>query len=83
MKRIPLLVPFLFLGATAGLPQEAALPSLESLYDEIEKLRVPDVAWRRISWRSCLLEGLQESQRTKKPLMLWVFIDRPIDDMRC
>ena len=39
--------------------------------------------WREIAWKSCLLEGLKESRAQKKPVLLWVFIDRPIDDARC
>ena len=60
---------------------EAASP--EAILAEIEALRVPRVAWREISWRSCLLEGLKESRESGKPLLLWVFIDRPADDARC
>lgn len=55
----------------------------ESLRSEIESLRTAKVAWRGIPWKSCLLEGLQESREQNKPLMLWVFIDRPVDDARC
>ncbi|MCZ6572625.1 MAG: hypothetical protein ACE10D_07275 [Planctomycetota bacterium] len=66
-------------GAAAG--PEAATP--DTLKAEVEALRVADVAWRRIPWKSCLVEGLQESRRLNKPLMLWVFIDRPVDDTRC
>ena len=40
-------------------------------------------AWREIAWKSCLLEGLKESREKKKPVLLWVFIDRPTDDARC
>jgi hypothetical protein len=50
---------------------------------EIEALRAAKVAWREIAWKSCLLEGLKESREKKKPVLLWVFIDRPIDDARC
>ena len=42
-----------------------------------------DVAWREIQWKGCLLEGLAESRAKKKPVLLWVFIDRPADDARC
>jgi len=55
----------------------------ESLRVEIEALRAPKVAWREIQWKSCLLEGLRESREKDKPVLLWVFIDRPIDDARC
>jgi hypothetical protein len=30
-----------------------------------------------------LLQGLNESRTQNKPALLWVFIDRPIDDARC
>jgi hypothetical protein len=55
----------------------------EALKAEIEALKVDKVAWREIAWKSCLIEGLKESRETKKPVLLWVFIDRPIDDGRC
>jgi Spy/CpxP family protein refolding chaperone len=57
--------------------------SFDSIRAEVESLRAPRVAWREISWNSCLLEGLKESREMKKPLLLWVFIDRPADDARC
>jgi hypothetical protein len=57
--------------------------SSESLKAEIEALKAAKVAWREIGWKSCLLEGLKESREKKKPALLWVFIDRPIDDARC
>ncbi|MEK7470093.1 MAG: hypothetical protein AAB074_22215 [Planctomycetota bacterium] len=54
---------------------------------EMEKqalsLRVDDVAWRGIAWKSCLLEGLAEAKKSGKPAILWVFIDRPVNDERC
>jgi len=55
----------------------------EALQAEIEGLRPAKVAWREIAWESCLLEGLKESRAKNKPALLWVFIDRPIDDARC
>ena len=55
----------------------------EALKAEIEALKAPKVAWREIAWKSCLLEGLRESRARNKPALLWVFIDRPIDDARC
>ena len=55
----------------------------EALKAEIEALKVAKVAWREIAWKSCLIEGLKESREKKKPVLLWVFIDRPIDDARC
>ncbi len=55
----------------------------EALKAEIEALKAAKVAWREIAWKSCLLDGLKESRAKKKPVLLWVFIDRPIDDARC
>ena len=54
-----------------------------ALKAEIEALIPAKVAWREIAWKSCLIEGLKESREKKKPVLLWVFIDRPIDDARC
>lgn len=59
-------------------------PSMpDALMAEIEVLKAPKVAWREIAWKSCLIEGLKESRDKHKPVVLWVFIDRPIDDARC
>ena len=55
----------------------------KALRVEIEALQAQNVAWREIAWKSCLLDGVKESRQTHKPLLLWVFIDRPIDDARC
>jgi hypothetical protein len=55
----------------------------KALQAEIEALKAAKVAWRDIAWQSCLLEGLKESRAKKKPALLWVFIDRPVDDARC
>ncbi|HET6882163.1 MAG TPA: hypothetical protein VFI31_18510 [Pirellulales bacterium] len=61
--------------------RKAATP--EALQAEIEALKAPKVAWREIAWKNCLLDGLKESRATSKPALLWIFIDRPIDDARC
>jgi hypothetical protein len=59
------------------------LDPLTTLQTRVESLRAPSVAWRKIAWKSCLLEGLKASREQKKPALLWVFIDRPVDDARC
>ena len=66
-------------------PTAAANPAVtpDALKSEIEALKVARVAWREIAWKSCLLEGLRESRAKSKPLLLWIFIDRPADDERC
>jgi len=67
--------------------QEAApakrAATAEVLQADIAALKAPKPAWREIAWKSCLLEGLKESRAQNKPALLWVFIDRPIDDARC
>lgn len=68
----------LSMGAWA---QEAAKG--EPLQAQIDALKAPKPAWREIRWRSCLADGLRESAEKKKPVLLWVFIDRPVDDKRC
>jgi hypothetical protein len=60
-----------------------AQDSAETLQAEIDSLKAPDVAWRQIAWKTCLYDGLRESREKNKPLLLWVFIDRPVDDARC
>jgi hypothetical protein len=55
----------------------------DALKAEIEALKAAKVAWREIAWKSCLIEGIKESRDKKKPVLLWVFIDRPADDARC
>ena len=61
----------------------AAAISAEALEVEIKALQPARVPWREIAWKSCLLDGLKESRAKGKPLLLWVFIDRPADDARC
>jgi hypothetical protein len=88
MKRVPVAASAVLLFAGVAWTQETATPQKkagtpEAVKAEVEALRVPRVAWRAIAWKSCLLEGLEESRKQKKPVVLWVFIDRPADDARC
>ncbi len=76
------------LFAAVAWAQEPASPAKkpltpDALKVEIEALKATKVAWREIAWKSCLIEGLKESRAKKKPVLLWVFIDRPVDDARC
>ena len=57
--------------------------SFEELQNRIQAIRPTTVAWRKIPWKSCLLDGIRESRAQKKPILLWIFIDRPVDDARC
>ena len=82
--------PLVVLGIMAALFASSAsgqdskiTATAEALKADIEALKAPKPAWREIAWKSCLLEGLKESRAQNKPALLWVFIDRPIDDARC
>jgi len=55
----------------------------DPLQAQIDALKVAKAPWRDIPWKTCLLEGLRESAEKQKPVILWVFIDRPVDDKRC
>lgn len=61
----------------------APATSPEALTAQIKALKQEQVAWREIEWRTCLIQGLRESSEQQKPVVLWIFIDRPIDDERC
>ena len=58
-------------------------PTAAALKAEIDALKPDKLAWREIVWKSCLLEGLKQAKAQHKPVLLWVFIDRPADDARC
>ena len=73
----------LMLLFAASLNAAPRLDSPEAIAKRIATIRVDDVAWRKIAWKSCLLEGLAEGRRTGKPLMIWCYIDRPVGDTRC
>src|SRR5262245_54255466 len=76
----------LFIGPVSaqlpnGGPASGKIP--DALKAELESLKAPKAAWLEIAWKSCLLDGLWEAREKKKPVVLWVFIDRPVDDARC
>ena len=54
----------------------------DALKSEIEALRDAKVAWRKVEWRTCLLDALKEVAREKKPVFLWVLGGAPADG-RC
>jgi hypothetical protein len=63
--------------------QVTTVSSPDALNAEIVSLRASKVAWREIAWKPCLFDGLKESRERDKPVLLWIFIDRPADDARC
>ena len=88
MRKVAVVASAVLLCAGAAWTEEKTTtpdkaPTPEALVKEIDALKPAKVAWREIAWKSCLLEGLKESRAKSKPVLLWVFIDRPADDARC
>ena len=86
MKRVTSALTLALCAGLAGAepPTSAAKGTTpEALRAEIDGLKASRVAWREIPWKTCLLDGLRESRVKRKPVLLWVFIDRPTDDARC
>mgnify|MGYP006089435817 CR=1 FL=1 len=63
--------------------QQAHAIGTKALKEKIKAMRVQDVAWRKINWKTCLLDGIRASRKQNKPMILWIFIDLPVDDKRC
>jgi hypothetical protein len=83
VKPVRILIVTALTVLSAGLAHAGPPATPDALKAEIEGLRAAKVAWREIAWKTCLLDGLRESRATNKPVLLWVFIDRPADDARC
>lgn len=81
MKTLSLLLAFAFVHVVTA--QENNTISFDELSKEVASLKKEKVAWRTIDWKTCLIDGLGESKKQNKPILLWVFIDHPIDDERC
>ena len=68
----------LALGAlVAALAVGAAADEPKRLKADIEALKPKAHIWKAVKWNDCLLDGLKESQRRKKPILLWAFIHNP------
>ena len=78
MKRIA--IPLFAFAVLAAAAQDDPKP--QELKAEIEALWDSKVAWKKVSWRTCLLDALKEARRDKKPVFLWVLGGEPADG-RC
>jgi hypothetical protein len=83
MKRLVFGIVAVLLASPASGQDSKKAATPEGLKADIEALKAAKVVWRDIAWKNCLLEGLKESRAQNKPVLLWVFIDRPVDDARC
>lgn len=78
--RVAFLVIMLVCPVQAG--AQRGIESPEALEKRIAALWPEKLVWREIEWQRCLLAGLEESARRKKPVLLWVFLHHPNDE-RC
>ena len=74
-----------FVGVIAA--QDSPRPAVkvktpESLKAEIVALWDAEAAWKKVQWRTCLLDALNEARRENKPVILWVLGAEPADG-RC
>jgi Spy/CpxP family protein refolding chaperone len=65
------------------LPAPESIASFDELNESVDSLRIESIAWRRVEWKHCILEGLKASQEENKPILFWCHIDLPADDKRC
>ena len=48
------------------------------MWQEFIKPTNDELAWAEIPWRSTFYDGLVESEREQKPLLLWVMNGHPL-----
>ena len=77
MKRLLLLIVILF--SCAKNKQEYQLnDSTYNMWKEFIKPTKEELAWAQIPWRSTFYDGLIDSDRQQKPLLLWVMNGHPL-----
>lgn len=78
------LVSLLFVAmSSATLAQQSTKLSAGEIEQRVRAMKKADVVWRKIAWKTCLIDALHASKEQRKPIIAWVFIDRPKDDERC
>lgn len=68
--------------ATPGSAQGVKRATPEALKSRLAAMQPAKHVWKEITWKTCLLEGLQEAKKSNKPVLLWVFIHNPNEE-RC
>lgn len=63
--------------------RERSVPLRPGVPAEVNSLQVEEVVWRKIDWKTCLIDGFNTSRKLNNPVILWVFIDHSVDDKRC
>ena len=77
MKRLLLLIVILF--SCAKIKQEYQLNDRTyNMWKEFIKPTKEELAWAQIPWRSTFYDGLIDSDRQQKPLLLWVMNGHPL-----
>ena len=77
MKRLLLLIVILF--SCAKNKQEYQLNDRTyNMWKEFIKPTKEELAWAQIPWRITFYDGLIESDRQQKPLLLWVMNGHPL-----
>ena len=77
MKRLLLLIVILF--SCAKNKQEYQLnDGTYNMWKEFIKPTKEELAWAQIPWRSTFYDGLIDSDRQQKPLLLWVMNGHPL-----
>ena len=76
MKRLLLIV---FLFGCEDYSQEFQLNDRTyNMWQEFIKPTKEELAWAQIPWRSTFYDGLIDSDREQKPLLLWVMNGHPL-----
>ena len=77
MKRLLLLIVILF--SCVKNKQEYQLNDRTyNMWKEFIKPTKEELAWAQIPWRSTFYDGLIDSDRQQKPLLLWVMNGHPL-----
>lgn len=57
-------------------------PDIDAVERQVRAMRPKTNVWRELQWDTCLIDGLERSQKENKPILLWVFLHNPNEE-RC